>query len=1304
MSDKIDLSTSKQRILEIWSEVISQAPSGTTLALAEVDKRDVIQARVDAFLDDPSPEGFETMWRTGYAAGRVVAPTSMPEKWADEGKTMDELVELVETIKTADTYDPAWEDTLSAPQSTREFYSWLHAESQPILNAHLINMLSLFDISDRSITGTSFSEQRAAYEAFRDMYETVVGHATAGTEWEVPLNIEIYFFSVCVDEANSVVDEEEHDGYRRLFEAMIDAEEAKEDRDVTSSGDDATDDFWQITEQRQQRAEAFLADPSQEQFAAWIETLPWILKRFAKPNKVFAETTPEAVAETLSNSASAGTLEEVLELPQFGMPTATWALSTIEPDRFVPFDKRAVSALTALQFNPPNHSTVSVDKYQSFVDVVEAALDDYDFQAFVGDVPPWATDYQVATCAFDMHDDDDGGDLSTLVSTAHESSETDQVDPDPDTQLTQQQRTVLEQWGRVARTESSGAEFDFANHDRTQTIAEHADAFIDDPTPDNFKSMWDRMHSALRRGKGAKIWEKWDGSINELADLIAEIRDAEEYRAKWEDEIGGETTVRELFGSLHIDNYPILNSAAERGLRFFGYETPRSYADGVSSFEAFRQDYEQVVGHATVDAEHGVPVPIRLEIDQLFNIIDKVSETSIDDESSAVAAELYRNILDAEADDNGDDTEESEVIEAASEHEAVTDTAPYYWVNQGHVEINNEYLRAPTTELFQYDLPKLEVGDIVFSYNDGEVVGYHEVVEPAKVVEIEEEEANAHDGDADTVERYRVETSFTGFSDPLAFADVFPTLWEHRLEQYYPVNPGGINQQYLFNLSEPAGDYLLRKGTGGVDHYDGITAAEKDVRERLDEKPDSRDLLINSLVTSRIKEWTAVLRRNDFVEGSVQRGDYTTVAEIRAAYDTNKHRLSDLATRLGIGSLGDCTPGQVLFIILFRDLQRDAGIAENKVNLNHVKLPHILNETYLTEETIPPVESPPEAATDLRRQLKDKGQLVFHGPPGTGKTYTAKQFARWWLREEIAEPHAEQLETVTFHPSFTYEDFIEGLEAREHDGAVEYRVEPGIFRTFVDRAAAAYEKTDEDETAPPYLLIIDEINRGNLAQIFGETITLLEQDKRLDADNETTIRLPHSGERFTIPPNLYVIGTMNTADRSIALVDAALRRRFRFVHFPPSIETLYEQYEFSNRDAVRTAAESASDPARQLLALSICAVDALNARIRASPDLGRGKQLGHTSLLGIDQEQPLDGRRRAILDRWQYEIMPLLEEYYFGQFDRIDEELFEGQGELLFNTETQEIRDFDADDLMSACNQIITEVDVNETTSTAAGD
>jgi 5-methylcytosine-specific restriction protein B len=263
-------------------------------------------------------------------------------------------------------------------------------------------------------------------------------------------------------------------------------------------------------------------------------------------------------------------------------------------------------------------------------------------------------------------------------------------------------------------------------------------------------------------------------------------------------------------------------------------------------------------------------------------------------------------------------------------------------------------------------------------------------------------------------------------------------------------------------------------------------------------------------------------------------------------------------------------------------------------------------------------------------------------------------------------PHQEQLETVTFHPSFSYEDFIEGLTAQKtDDGDVAYEVEAGVFKRVAERAREAYQESPDNPS--PYVLIIDEINRGNLAQIFGETITGLERDKRLGADNEARISLAHSRHSFTVPPNLYVIGTMNTADRSIALVDAALRRRFRFISFPPNYEALAHHHEFASMDSVEQSAATSDDSFQRLLALSILAIRKLNTRILDAPDLGKGKQIGHSFLWDIETESDL-------CTVWQFEILPLLEEYYFGQFDRIREELFRGSGDELYDFEREEIQ------------------------------
>jgi 5-methylcytosine-specific restriction protein B len=238
--------------------------------------------------------------------------------------------------------------------------------------------------------------------------------------------------------------------------------------------------------------------------------------------------------------------------------------------------------------------------------------------------------------------------------------------------------------------------------------------------------------------------------------------------------------------------------------------------------------------------------------------------------------------------------------------------------------------------------------------------------------------------------------------------------------------------------------------------------------------------------------------------------------------------------------------------------------------------------------------------------LADKWQVVFYGPPGTGKTFVAQRVA------EHLTQHGGAYELIQFHPSYSYEDFFEGYRPVELDGGtgVTYRLTPGPLRRMAARA-------DKDR-ANPYILIIDEINRGNVPKIFGELLFLLEY-------RDAEIPLQYSAhEQFRLPPNLYVIATMNTADRSIALVDAALRRRFYFVPFMP--------HEDPVRGVLRSwldTAELDDEPARLM--------DELNARI-ASDEFA----IGPSYFITRDAAPP-------DLDRvWKHAIIPLLEEHYFG--------------------------------------------------------
>lgn len=324
-------------------------------------------------------------------------------------------------------------------------------------------------------------------------------------------------------------------------------------------------------------------------------------------------------------------------------------------------------------------------------------------------------------------------------------------------------------------------------------------------------------------------------------------------------------------------------------------------------------------------------------------------------------------------------------------------------------------------------------------------------------------------------------------------------------------------------------------------------------------------------------------------------------------------------------------------------------------------------------------ESPGSKHTheEIRAQVDAKKQLVFYGPPGTGKTYTARRFANWYraTTDETAVG-TKQVRTVSFHPSFAYEDFIEGFTASiEGEGQVAYDYKKGTFASIVEDATSAYEATADDETAPPFFLIIDEINRGNLAQIFGETITLLEADKRLGQSNQVTAQLAHSGRPFTVPPNLYVIGTMNTADESIALIDTALRRRFRFLAFPPQFETVVEsESPLQDATSMEAVIGDGADDRAQLLAASILAMQKLNKKIMGVRQLGKGKRLGHTYLFDCEDVN-------AIVDTWQYEIMPQLEEHYFGQFDALENDLFNDVDQSLLDTNQQTVAEFSAKEL-----------------------
>lgn len=515
-------------------------------------------------------------------------------------------------------------------------------------------------------------------------------------------------------------------------------------------------------------------------------------------------------------------------------------------------------------------------------------------------------------------------------------------------------------------------------------------------------------------------------------------------------------------------------------------------------------------------------------------------------------------------------------------------------------------------------------------------------------------------------------------------------------DAYFTICP--IDLLYLIIAEEPTVLTTARNWYWDVpmpdptNSYDSVSGAVADIRIRLPFGDHDRDWFARKFIGSMIETFTDSLSSVE-PNAELTQDEATHCELIAQLYTSHQAEFEATAKNLGIGSTNQVDEGRTLFFVLFRELQATIGVT---TNMNQVKTKTILEKNYTVESPEIPLPDPedtepldpkpkPANADDIARQLSQYGQMVFYGPPGTSKTYTAEQFARWWLHQQPdVEPHTGHLRTVTFHPSFTYEDFIEGLKADTTDtGQVTYDESPGVFLDIAETAREAYYATSEDEEAPRYVLIIDEINRGNLAQIFGEMMTALEYDKRLDGENETTVSLAHSGAPFKIPPNLYLIGTMNTADRSIALVDTALRRRFRFLGFPPDFESLYQadSVPFDSDSELDTAATTDGDR-HQLLALSIRAVEQFNEQIIESPDLSKGKQIGHSYFYGVDGADD-------VVDLWRFELLPLLEEYYFGQFDRIKDELFNGDGDKLLDYDTEQIKLFDETALEETLSKLV---------------
>ena len=353
------------------------------------------------------------------------------------------------------------------------------------------------------------------------------------------------------------------------------------------------------------------------------------------------------------------------------------------------------------------------------------------------------------------------------------------------------------------------------------------------------------------------------------------------------------------------------------------------------------------------------------------------------------------------------------------------------------------------------------------------------------------------------------------------------------------------------------------------------------------------------------------------------RKEYRHIHKVNWTHDKKEHVIS-VNDKCALKTLTDITPYPETTKYYEEQFNIDSDQCETFVQPDYTKK-DFLREVYMSEEDY----------NSLVSLLEHKKNIILQGAPGVGKTFAAKRLAYSIIKRKAPS----LVKMVQFHQSYSYEDFVRGYRPTDKG----FEIKNGPFYDFCKKA--------EEDSENRYFFIIDEINRGNLSKIFGELFMLIEADKRADPlkNNQPSVQLlyrdPKKGvEEFSIPSNLYIIGMMNTADRSLAL-----RRRFGFFELKPAFENEnFKEYERALNSKKFTAL--------------IGAIKAINEKIEEDTSLGSGFCIGHSFFCGLDEETNNDDSCNVDIDTKlesivKYEIKPLLQEYWFDDAKKVKNEV-----------------------------------------------
>lgn len=733
--------------------------------------------------------------------------------------------------------------------------------------------------------------------------------------------------------------------------------------------------------------------------------------------------------------------------------------------------------------------------------------------------------------------------------------------------------------------------------------------FLANPTRENFGEFWNKqyIYSAMMKGLAKNLFKKHN--INTIHKIFTEINGSDQYNDKWEKELGAKSTLREFWGK--IKEKPIQNGCAETGLIFFGYKRPKNYADFLEKFNEFKEEYLKILG------KQATSNPIIFELDKMFNFIDKADSSDLEYEEMPKDGDLYKLYELKMRTDSG------KIIDPP---------------------IKNYWLIAPGEGAKMWDEFSRD-GLIGIGWDVGDLRKHDNKSLKKSFIEI-----YGKSSFRGTPYRNNIQTCLD-FAKVMKVGDVlFAKKGQTKIVGY-----GIVTSDYIFDESRDEyknirkvnwikkGEWEITRKKFPIITLTNITNDKEYIRE------------LEKLINVKMNPMTT---KNLILYGPPGTGK--TYKALKMAEDLLSKQAKEESREEKIAKIiSDLKWFEVIGIVMKlrdKDKYKIGSLREDEViNTYFSKIKNrserISNTLWSTLQQHADVSSQTvKYVNKTGTNLFDKDEHSNWFLTDTGKEYFSSNEYKEVSDQLIniktdKKDWREFYKFITFHQSYSYEEFIEGIRPvlDSESETVKYELKNGIFKEMCLRAEA--------DPGNNYLLIIDEINRGNISKIFGELITLIEDDKRLGAKNVIKATLPYSGKQFSVPQNLYLIGTMNTADRSIALLDIALRRRFVFEEILPDYNLLA---------GLTIGGLNISD-----------LLKSLNQKLEIMID--RDHKIGHSYFMKINGSENKEEKLHSV---WYHEVVPLLQEYFYNDWEKMKQLLgeykeAEGTGFIKIKSESE---------------------------------